>query len=103
MKASLETKVPLQGLPIWLWDLTKLSVHSTIFWPSRLPVETLPALPGSPHGNVDGQGLLEFQSCHYHPRATVFDDLFRVRGLAYIILQLRKLKPGERNVPKSHS
>lgn len=30
MKASLETMVPLQGPPIWLWDLTKLSARSTV-------------------------------------------------------------------------
>lgn len=103
MKASLETMVPLQGPPAWLWDLTKLSVRSTVSAPPPPPVAMLPAAPGPPHGNADGQGLLEFQSCHYYPRTTIFEDLFWVRGLAYIILQLGKLKPRERNVPKSHS
>lgn len=33
MKASLETMVPLQGPPTWLWGLTKLSARSTVSAP----------------------------------------------------------------------
>lgn len=36
MKASLETMVPLQGPPAWLWDLTKLCAAPALLLPHHL-------------------------------------------------------------------
>lgn len=91
--------VPLQGPPIWLWGLTKLSVLRTAvttFRLSGLPVKTLP-FPLSPRlMSVDRQGLLEVQSHHYSPRAAISENPLWVRGFACVTSQLTIMTPRER-------
>lgn len=107
MKASLENNGAAAGatnLALGSEQTVYAQHHHDQLCLTRLPVKILPVLLSPAHENEDGQGLLEFQSHHYYPRAAISENPFWVWGSAFTILQLRRLtQREERDAPKSHS